>query len=64
MVRKFKERLESLVSEIENVIDEMPFKGNSCQESQKICLIQALNKFSFAINGIEKDDLEEIYDEE
>jgi len=60
----FQAELENKISEIENLIEQMPYKGDKCETSQKICLTQALNEFGYAVNGIEQSDLKEINDEE
>ena len=54
----FVKRVENLVSKIADIIEKMPDRGNSSNESQKVCLQQALNEFSYTINGIEDSDFE------
>ncbi len=54
---KFKKRIEALIEKIEDLIDEMPYQGDSEEESQKVYLINQLNEFSYAVNGIKESDL-------
>jgi hypothetical protein len=60
----FKERVEPLISEIEDVILSMPDKGDSERESQKICLINSLNNFYYTVNGVEDSDFIDDEDED
>lgn len=53
---KFKTKVESLVSKIEDLIETMPYQGDSESESQKIALTNALNQFSYTVNGVEDSD--------
>ena len=53
---EFKNKVETLVSEIEDIINEMPYKGDSETESQKIYLTNRLDQFSYAVNGVEDED--------
>ena len=55
---EFQTKVENLVSQIEYLIDEMPYKGDSERESQKIYLTNQLNQFSYAVNGVEDEDFE------
>lgn len=55
---KFKTKAESLINELEELINTMPYRGNSEQESQKIYLSNKLNQFSYAINGVEEGDFD------
>ena len=52
----FKKRTEALISKLEDLIEKMPEKGNSMNDSQKVCLRQALNEFSYTVNGVEESD--------
>ena len=54
--KDFKDKVEALVSQIEDVISKMPYKGDSENESQKIYLINQLNQFTYAVNGVEDSD--------
>lgn len=53
-----KDKLESLVAQIEETLELMPIKGNKAKECQRTHLQQALNLFSNSINGIELNDFE------
>ena len=55
---EFKNKVEDLVSQIEVIISEMPYKSDSETESQKIYLTNQLNQFSYAVNGVEDEDFE------
>jgi hypothetical protein len=52
-----KQELHSLLEPIEAKINTLPYKGDKCSDSQKICLIQALYELEHNINGLEKEDL-------
>jgi len=53
-----KAKLDSLTSEIGKLIDEKLLNdGDTCETSQRICAIQALQELECVINGIESQDL-------
>lgn len=55
----FKEKAEDLLTELETMItDELPFKGNSEEESQKVCLMNAIHKLRSIVNGVEDSDFD------
>jgi len=54
----FKMEMDYLCSQIEDLINEMPYKGNKEEDSQKVCLQNALNKLQQAVNGCEEEDFE------
>ena len=55
---KLKEKAAKILSELEDLINkEMPYKGDSEKESQKVCILNAIKKVEMSINGIEKKDL-------
>ena len=56
---EFKEELKNQISCLEDLIHSMPYKGDSEEESQKVCLQNRLNDFYYTVNGIEDSDLEE-----
>ena len=58
---KFKKRIEALIEKIEDLIDEMPYQGDSEEESQKVYLINQLNEFSYAVNGVKESDFKKLY---
>ena len=47
-----REHLEAMRDEVSN----MPFKGNTSNESQKVCLVIAMNTLEHSIDGIEDSD--------
>jgi hypothetical protein len=55
-VDTFKKRAETLISKLETLISKMPDKGLKSEDSQKLCLLQALNEFSYCVNGTEQED--------
>lgn len=57
--KKFKTKVTKLISEIEDLILEMPYKGDSENESQKVLLTRTLSDFYYAVNGVEDSDFEE-----
>jgi hypothetical protein len=54
---KFKNELYRLLRQIETAVELMPYKGDKCEDSQRICLIQAINELEHTINGISDKDL-------
>ncbi len=59
----YKDKLNDLIWEIEQLIEKMPYKGDSENESQKVCLTNRLNEFYYSVNGIEDEDfiLNDVY---
>ena len=53
----FVEELHELLNKVENKVDTMPYQGNSCNNSQKVCLQISINDLRATINGIEDEDL-------
>jgi hypothetical protein len=51
-----KDKLISLVYQMQEVIELMPTKGNSKDECQKINILDHLNTLDSSINGIELED--------
>lgn len=56
---ELKVTLYSIIALAEEVIDQLPQKGDKCSDCQRMCLQQAINEFSYVVNGIEESDLEE-----
>jgi len=54
----FKKRADALISKIEDLINKMPDKGLKSEDSQKVCLQQAIDDFSYTVNGVEPSDFE------
>lgn len=55
---EFKSHVEWHLLKIENIINLLPDKGDKCENSQKICLHNALGEFMKNVNGLEQSDLE------
>ena len=55
----FKKRSIELLDQLEALINEMPYKGDTCEESQKMCLTNSLMDLSHCFNGVEISDFEE-----
>ena len=60
----FKDSAEKLIDDFENLIHQMPQKGNKSCDCQRTFLQQRLNELSYAVNGTEQVDLEEDSEEE
>ena len=60
---KFKDKAHKLLEKLEEHIHKMPLKNNSSSDCQRTYLQQQINKVSYAINGIVKDDLNQNKDE-
>lgn len=43
---------------IQDLIEDMPYKGDKQEDSQKVCLMSAIMNLEQTINGTEKQDLE------
>lgn len=56
---KFKDQLYKLLRQIEVAVELMPYKGDKCENSQKVCLQQAINELEHNINGVSDKDLED-----
>jgi len=54
----FRSKADSLVFQLEGLINLIPYKGDNTIDSQKVCLINKLKELSSAINGVENSDLE------
>ena len=52
------EQANEMLDTLRDMIEEtLPFKGDTCQESQKVCLLEAINKVEKCLNGLEEEDL-------
>lgn len=54
---KFKDKAHKLLGKLEEHIHKMPQKGLSSNDCQRTYIQQKINEVSYAINGIEEDDL-------
>lgn len=52
----WKNDVQVILDELEEKINELPDKGDTCEESQKVCLRIALNDLTMAVNGVEPED--------
>lgn len=62
--RNWKHEVEELLQKIEDKIEELPYQGDVCEDSQKICLTQALQELWHNVNGVTDADFVELNDEE
>ncbi len=53
----FKIDLTKHLQELQKLVVTMPYRGNSCVDSQKICLNDKLASLEMTINGIREEDL-------
>jgi hypothetical protein len=58
-LKEFKEKMENLISQMEDVLEMMPIKGNSSSDCQRTYLQQQINEVSYAVNGVEDSDFKE-----
>lgn len=49
----------SLTRMLEGIVEEMPDKGLKCENSQKVCFINILNKLDQYISGTTQEDLKQ-----
>ncbi len=54
--KEFKNKAEKLIDKIQDLINQMPYKGDTQSDSQKICLTHQLNEFYYTVNGVEDSD--------
>jgi len=57
-IDKFKEDAEKLIDQLEDLIQQLPQKGDTSDTCQRVTLQQALNEFSYTVNGTEQEDLD------
>lgn len=55
-MEEYKNRMEKLLDEMKSLTDQLPHKGYKCEDSQRICLLQAIKKVSVCLNGLEPSD--------
>jgi|SanBayMetagenome_1026888.scaffolds.fasta_scaffold22374_1 hypothetical protein len=53
---KYKLEMEKLLGKMAILTTELPYKGDTCETSQKICLITAINQVQMNVNGLEVSD--------
>lgn len=54
----FKAKAETTMGKVRRLVDKMPYKGDKCQDSQRMCLILAINNLEYQINGVKPSDFE------
>lgn len=54
----FVDRAGRLIDDLHELIKQMPYKGDKCWQSQKMCLSNALSAFEHNINGTTPEDFE------
>ena len=55
-LKRFEISCNNLTSYLRLEIQAMPDKGDKCEDSQKICLLNALSEFEHCVVGTEKED--------
>jgi len=58
-IDEFRQKIESHLDKIEDLILSMPQKGDVCQDCQKMCLQETFQAFWYTLNGTKQKDLEE-----
>lgn len=56
---KFKLKADKHIEKLNDMIEKMPFKGNKEEDSQQVCLMNALRNFEITVNGLEPEDFKE-----
>jgi len=60
----YKNVLYELINKLHDIVSfGMPDKGLKCEDSQKICLLNAINNIEYYVNGINKEDMEATNDD-
>jgi hypothetical protein len=52
-----------LIEKLEELIETMPNMGDTCEDSQKVCLVAALYKLEQTVNGVSTDDFNDVVKE-
>lgn len=55
----YKQEMESLLDLMEDLTDDLPYQGDTCEFSQKICLLNAISEFRQNINGLQVEFFED-----
>lgn len=56
---EFKEKAEDLLSQLEDLVHQMPQKGNTSSECQRVTLQIAVNEVYYAVAGTTDKDFED-----
>jgi hypothetical protein len=59
----FKREALHLIEKLEELIETMPNMGNTCEDSQKVCLVVTLHKLEQMVNGVSTDDFNDVIKE-
>ena len=54
----FQKKMEYLIEQMNTLIDTMPDRGLKCEQSQKVCLKQAVFEVEKNVNGVKDEDFE------
>ncbi len=57
-LKDFKKQAETLIESLEDLVHNLPQKGDRPSECRRLTLLQALYEFHYAVNGTEQQDLE------
>ena len=57
-IKIFKDKAYRHISELQDLIGDLPQKGSVLEECQRHCLLDALKKFEMVVNGVEQPDLD------
>ena len=56
MVYNFLDEAEELTDKLKNLINRLPYNGDTCETSQKVCLVNQLNELIKNFSGIRRED--------
>jgi len=62
--KEFVEKAANLTSQLEDLVDTLPYRGDVCSESQKVCLNQAVFEVYNNISGLNDEDFTELKEDE
>lgn len=55
-IKTFKEEASIHLNRLMVLVNSMPNQGLICENSQKICLLEKLNKLDYTFNGVDEED--------
>jgi hypothetical protein len=55
-MEKYKKQMVTLVDKMLTMTSTLPYKGDICEDSQKVCLIVAINEVDHCLNGLKLSD--------
>jgi len=53
---KYKKEVEELLDRVFYLTEDMPYQGDTCETSQRVCLLNAIGKVQSNVNGLEVSD--------